>query len=180
MEPSFRHWKGSSGPKVRALGRLRSCAIRVVHQVCLYAKSHYNAAIFADTCSSNQKGVMISHRNVISNVLQIATFEKPYRDSRREPGSKYTYTEIALGLLPQSHIYALVVICHATTWRGDQVINLPKFEITQFLTAIQRYKINTLFLVSQLQLSPHDLMSDVLGASYHYCHGEEQASARQI
>ena len=100
---------------------------------------------------------MISHRNVISNVLQIATFEKPYRDSRREPGSKYTYTEIALGLLPQSHIYALVVICHATTWRGDQVINLPKFEISQFLTAIQRYKINTLFLVSQFQLYLHDL-----------------------
>ena len=130
---------------------------------------------------TNQKGVMISHRNVISNVLQIATFEKPYRDAKQEPGSKYTFTEIALGLLPQSHIYALVVICHATTWRGDQVINLPKFEIAQFLSAIQRFKINTLFLVSQLQLYLHDLLSDVSsGAAYHYCHGEEQASAGQV
>ena len=130
---------------------------------------------------TNQKGVMISHCNVISNVLQIATFEKPYRDSRREPGSKYTYTEIALGLLPQSHIYALVVICHATTWRGDQVISLPKFEISQFLTAIQRCKINTLFLVSQSQLYLHVLLSDgSLGAANHHCHGEEQASAGQI
>lgn len=102
---------------------------------------------YSSGTSGLPKGVMISHCNVISNVLQIATFEKPYRDSRREPGSKYTYTEIALGLLPQSHIYALVVICHATTWRGDQVISLPKFEISQFLTAIQRCKINTLFLV---------------------------------
>lgn len=117
---------------------------------------------------------MISHRNVIANVLQIATFEKPYRDSKREPGSKYTFTEIALGLLPQSHIYSLVVICHATTWRGDQVINLPKFEIAQFLTAIQRFKINTLFLVSQLKLYPHNLLSGAsLGAANHYRHGEE-------
>ena len=130
---------------------------------------------------TNQKGVMISHRNVISNVLQISTFEKPYRDSKREPGSKYTFTEIALGLLPQSHIYSLVVICHATTWRGDQVINLPKFEIAQFLTSIQRFKINTLFLVSQLQLYPHDLLSSIsLGATNHYRHGEEQASVGQV
>ena len=124
---------------------------------------------------------MISHRNVISNVLQIATFEKPYRDSKREPGSKYTFTEIALGLLPQSHIYSLVVICHATTWRGDQVINLPKFEIAQFLTAIQRFKINTLFLVSQSKLYPHNLLSGIsLGAANHYRHGEEQASIGQV
>jgi acyl-CoA synthetase (AMP-forming)/AMP-acid ligase II len=92
---------------------------------------------------------MISHRNVISNVLQISTFEKPYRDAVQEPGSKYSFTEIALGLLPQSHIYALVVICHATTYRGDQVINLPKFEIGQYLNAIQRFHINVLFLVSR-------------------------------
>ena len=95
-----------------------------------------------------QKGVMISHRNVISNILQIAAFEKPYRDSVQEPGSKYGMTEIALGLLPQSHIYSLVVICHATTYRGDQVINLPKFEIQQFLSSIQKFKINSLCLVS--------------------------------
>ena len=101
-----------------------------------------------------QKGVMISHRNVISNVLQISTFEKPYRDSIREPGSKYDKTEVALGLLPQSHIYSLVVICHATTYRGDQVINLPKFEMQQLLNSIQRFKINTLFLVSQSTLHP--------------------------
>lgn len=110
-----------------------------------------------------QKGVMISHRNVISNVLQISTFEKPYRDSVREPGSKYDMTEVALGLLPQSHIYALVVICHATTYRGDQVINLPKFEIQQLLSSIQRFAINTLFLVSPSTFHP------ILGRDlFHY------------
>ncbi len=64
-------------------------------------------------------------------------------------GVQSPYTEVALGLLPQSHIYALVVICHATTYRGDQVISLPKFELRQYLEAIQRFKINTLYLVSR-------------------------------
>lgn len=107
---------------------------------------------YSSGTSGLPKGVMISHRNVISNVLQIAAFEKPQRDSAQELGSKeprnkYGVTEVALGLLPQSHIYSLVVICHATTYRGDQVINLPKFEIQQFLNSIQRFKINTLCLV---------------------------------
>lgn len=102
---------------------------------------------FANKSLNIQKGVMISHRNVISNVLQISTFEKPNRDSKKQPGDKYSHTEVALGLLPQSHIYSLVVICHATTYRGDQVINLPKFEMASYLNAIQRFKINTLLLV---------------------------------
>lgn len=93
---------------------------------------------------------MVSHRNVIANVLQSCMFEKPSRDKRKDPASKYDPTDVALGLLPQSHIYSLVVICHAATYRGDQVINLPKFEIRQYLNAIQRFKINMLYLVSSL------------------------------
>ena len=80
--------------------------------------------------------------------MQISTFEKPYRDTLMDAGVQSSYTDVALGLLPQSHIYALVVICHATTYRGDQVINLPKFDLSQYLKAIQRFKINTLYLVS--------------------------------
>lgn len=70
--------------------------------------------------------------------------------SKKKPGDKYDPMEVALGLLPQSHIYALVVICHATTYRGDQVINIPKMDMGVVLGSIQRFKINTLFLVCLL------------------------------
>ncbi|MCJ1389058.1 hypothetical protein MMC18_001912 [Xylographa bjoerkii] len=104
--------------------------------------------ILCYTSNWKQKGVMISHRNVIANVLQISTFEKPYRDMMKKNSvSNADFLEITLGLLPQSHIYSLVVICHSTGYRGDQVINLPRFEINTYLTAIQRFKINTLVLV---------------------------------
>jgi acyl-CoA synthetase (AMP-forming)/AMP-acid ligase II len=88
---------------------------------------------------------MISHRNVIANVLQISAFESSYRT--RGDG-KTPATEIGLGLLPQSHIYALVVIAHAGAYRGDQTIVLPKFELKSYLNAIQQFKITSLFLVS--------------------------------
>lgn len=92
---------------------------------------------------------MISHRNVLSNVLQIAAFESPYRKHLTKQLGGPAYTDVGLGLLPMSHIYALVVICHAAAYRGDGTITLPKFEMGTYLTAIQNYKINTLFLVGK-------------------------------
>ncbi|KAL8776821.1 MAG: hypothetical protein Q9213_008120, partial [Squamulea squamosa] len=79
--------------------------------------------------------------------LPMSTYESPFREPLKQTGAQYGGTEVALGLLPQSHIYSLVVICHSTTYRGDQVINLPKFELQSYLEAIQRFKINTLYLV---------------------------------
>lgn len=90
---------------------------------------------------------MISHRNVIANVLQIATYESDWREKLIEPGNQSAYTDVVLNLLPQSHIYGLVVICHAAPFRGDQTIVLPKFDMKQFLSAIQDFRIASLFLV---------------------------------
>ena len=90
---------------------------------------------------------MISHRNVISNVLQIATYESVYRNSQKRPGQEHPPSYVVLGLLPQSHIYSLVLMGHSAPYRGDQVINLPKFDMGNLLSSIQRFKINTLYLV---------------------------------
>lgn len=100
---------------------------------------------YSSGTSGLPKGVKISHRNVIANVLQIKTYESPYRESLTKNDSNYKAT--VLGLLPSSHIYSLVVVCHSHPYRGDQVISHPKFEIKQFLQSIQRFKISELYLV---------------------------------
>ncbi|OJI84509.1 hypothetical protein ASPTUDRAFT_668386 [Aspergillus tubingensis CBS 134.48] len=102
---------------------------------------------YSSGTSGLPKGVMISHRNVIANVLQIQAFEGTWRDSLRAPGTQGNHTEVALCLLPQSHIYCLVVICHASPFRGDQAVVLPKFELDLYLASIQNFKISSLFLV---------------------------------
>jgi len=89
------------------------------------------------------KGVMISHRNVIANTIQLWKFDQSYRDTAFGKG----YTDVALGLLPYSHIYGLVVVCMVSIFRGDQVIVLPKFDIQHYLQSIAQYKINSLYLV---------------------------------
>lgn len=84
---------------------------------------------------------MVAHRNVISNIMQIRCHEEPGRKA------KGVETHVQIGLLPFSHIYGLVVVAHAGTYRGDGVIVLPKFELTTFLESIQRFKINFLHIV---------------------------------
>ncbi|KAK5049531.1 hypothetical protein LTR84_004460 [Exophiala bonariae] len=103
---------------------------------------------YSSGTSGLPKAVMISHRNVIANTIQSCTFEKASRDSRG-----LDYRDVALGLLPQSHIYGLVIIAHASTWRGDQVIILPKFELKPYLSAIAKYGINTLYLVPPIAIN---------------------------
>ncbi|CAD6501762.1 BgTH12-02011 [Blumeria graminis f. sp. triticale] len=123
--------EGSSLPPLEALSWQKGQGARQVAYIC-----------FSSGTSGLPKGVMISHRNVIANVLQVAAYDKPSRDKRSGRGS-----EVALGLLPMSHIYGLVTIAKASTWRGDAVIILPKYELTSFFNSIQQYKIESLYLV---------------------------------
>lgn len=91
---------------------------------------------------------MISHRNVIANTIQISNFDKETREAIAED-----YLDIALGLLPMSHIYGLVVVALVSAYRGDQVIVLPKFEIQSYLKSIEKYKINTLYIVPPIVIA---------------------------
>ncbi|KXH49922.1 AMP-binding enzyme [Colletotrichum salicis] len=77
--------------------------------------------------------------------LPLSLFDQADRDAI-SPGHR----DIGLGLLPQSHIYSLIIICHASTYRGDSVIVLRKFDLHTYLRTIEKFKINTLYLVPPL------------------------------
>jgi hypothetical protein len=55
--------------------------------------------------------------------MQMTAYELP--DRKRGGGNGKTRVDVALGLLPQSHIYGLVVICCSATYRGGRFSKNP-------------------------------------------------------
>lgn len=88
------------------------------------------------------KGVMLTHRNIIANILQFI----------KGPMALDPDREVLMGLLPFYHIYGLVVIQFGATCLGTKLVTLPKFEPETFLGAIQKHKISFLHLVPPVVL----------------------------
>lgn len=121
---------GHSVPELEPLNWVKGQGERQVAFLC-----------YSSGTSGLPKAVMISHRNVIANTMQFCIYDDV---ARKKFGVE---TQTAMGLLPFSHIYGLVVIAHSSIWRGDGVIVLPKFELAEFLQVIEKFKVNYLPLV---------------------------------
>lgn len=99
---------------------------------------------------------MISHRNVISNIMMMKIYDQA---GRKAAGVD---TQVTLGLLPFSHIYGLVVCGLYAMSTGDELVVLPRFELKSFLEAIQKFRIEQMAVVPPIliqMLSNRDLCS---------------------
>ena len=84
---------------------------------------------------------MVSHYNIIANILQISALESL---GRKAAGVD---NQVALGVLPFSHVYGLTVIALLALYRGDQIVVLPRFELGSILKATQTYHVQQLNVV---------------------------------
>ncbi|KAL4922592.1 hypothetical protein BDW62DRAFT_215651 [Aspergillus aurantiobrunneus] len=84
-----------------------------------------------------QKLAQITHYNIIANVIQAGTFEAGHKNGR---------PETALGFLPLSHSYGLI-LAHLTAWRGDTYVLHARFDMQAALASIEKYQIQRLYLV---------------------------------
>lgn len=116
---------------------------------------------------------MISHRNIIANVLQLTTYESV---SRQKDGIE---TQACLGALPFSHIYGLLIISFASTFRGDEVVVLPEFDLEKALVAVQTYKIAHMFVVS-CHLGHTEQNLTATGPADYYPHHSQQGPVFEV
>ncbi|GAA5963312.1 hypothetical protein JCM8115_000973 [Rhodotorula mucilaginosa] len=94
---------------------------------------------YSSGTSGKAKGVRTSVYNMTS-VLSIL-----------EPVKTYEH-DVQLAVLPLNHIYGLTKLVHWPILRGNPVVVMPKFELVQLCTLIERHKCTFLMLVPPIAL----------------------------
>jgi acyl-CoA synthetase (AMP-forming)/AMP-acid ligase II len=96
------------------------------------------------------KGVMLTHRNLVANVCQMNALVRPGGAER------------LVAVLPFFHIYGLVAVMNLGLFRGATVVTMPRFELPEFLRALQDYRITRALVVPPivLALAKHPLVDE--------------------
>lgn len=98
---------------------------------------------FSSGTTGKPKAVAIPHYAPISNVLQIASFD---RNPDGSPG-RFRSGQVTLAVLPMYHIYCLVVVVHAALFFGHNIVVMEKFDFTGMLESVVKYRIDHLWIV---------------------------------
>ncbi|MFD3519393.1 4-coumarate--CoA ligase family protein [Streptomyces sp. NPDC058653] len=96
---------------------------------------------YSSGTTASPKGVMLTHRSIATNLAQL----DPVMPQR--PGDSI------LAVLPFFHIYGLTALMNAPLRKGATVVVLPRFELDQFLGAIQTHRINGLYVAPPIVLA---------------------------
>ncbi|WP_175582676.1 4-coumarate--CoA ligase family protein [Nocardioides guangzhouensis] len=96
------------------------------------------------------KGVMLTHRNLVSNIAQTLAMAEVRED------------ETLTAVLPFFHIYAMQVLMNTALRVGATVVTMPRFELEQFLSLHQEHGVTRSFVAPPivLALARHPLVDD--------------------
>jgi acyl-CoA synthetase (AMP-forming)/AMP-acid ligase II len=96
------------------------------------------------------KGVMLTHHNLVANICQM------------EGLCYFTESDTLICVLPLFHIYGLVVVLNMGLFSGATIVTMPRFDLEQFLKAVQDYEVTLAHLVPPivLGLSKHPVVDN--------------------
>eukprot|EP00123_Amoebidium_parasiticum_P013737 comp22123_c1_seq2/m.32345 comp22123_c1_seq2/g.32345 ORF comp22123_c1_seq2/g.32345 comp22123_c1_seq2/m.32345 type:complete len:576 (-) comp22123_c1_seq2:371-2098(-) len=96
---------------------------------------------YSSGTTGRPKGVELTHFNIVTNVIQSAN-----------AGLSLSPANRLIGLLPFYHCYGLVVIVNLALAFGSSISCLGKFDPVEFLTTIQKDKLDVLHIVPPIAL----------------------------
>ncbi|MGZ8666300.1 MAG: AMP-binding protein [Solirubrobacterales bacterium] len=87
------------------------------------------------------KGVMLTHRNLVANIVQAGSCLKLEED------------DVLIGVLPFFHIYGMTVIMNLGLHAGVKVVTMPRFDLEQFLGLIADHSVTRALVVPPIALA---------------------------
>lgn len=95
---------------------------------------------FSSGTTGLAKGVMLTHRNLIAQCVQVASFEST---SQGRPAHDTVY----LGFLPFYHIFGLTSLVIGTIYRAVPIVIMERYNLEQFCQLVQKYKVTNVNIV---------------------------------
>ncbi|MEV5353535.1 4-coumarate--CoA ligase family protein [Streptomyces sp. NPDC052693] len=96
---------------------------------------------YSSGTTGTPKGVMLTHRQIATNLAQL------------NPAIPAGPGDRVLAVLPFFHIYGLTALMNAPLRQGATVVVLPRFDLEQFLAAIQNHRITALYVAPPIVLA---------------------------
>ncbi|KAF8938726.1 4-coumarate-CoA ligase [Dissophora ornata] len=99
---------------------------------------------YSSGTTGKSKGVMLTHRNITSNLVQIMSYDAEVIKEK---------DLVILGFLPLYHIYGLVNCLHISLITGTETVIMSKFDLPSFLHNVQKYHVTNTFIVPPVALA---------------------------
>jgi acyl-CoA synthetase (AMP-forming)/AMP-acid ligase II len=87
------------------------------------------------------KGVMLTHRNLVANIVQTSAVVQATEDER------------SIAVLPFYHIYGFTVLLNISLYQGVTIVTMPRFDLELFLRLMQDYAITRANVVPPIVLA---------------------------
>ncbi|MFJ2966401.1 4-coumarate--CoA ligase family protein [Streptomyces collinus] len=110
-------------------------------QVAIDPAEDVAALPYSSGTTGTPKGVMLTHRQIATNLAQL------------QPAIPVGPGDRVLAVLPFFHIYGLTALMNAPLRQGATVVVLPRFDLEQFLAAVQNHRITALYVAPPIVLA---------------------------
>lgn len=93
-------------------------------------KEDLAALVYTSGTTGLPKGTMLTHYNIVSNVVQISQL------------FELSELDVAIIVLPLYHIYGLNVGMNQSIWLGAAQVVTPRFDVKEFCELIEKYQVS--------------------------------------